>query len=500
MERCIEKKQKNKGVTITQIMPVVACSDLAEVKKIMDGCGTARALTYNKLGSLGGWGLNWKKADPIIRKIINPKELGIPSKIFEWTVSDTFKAITAQQEAAKTFLIKKISQKYTCEETRKELGELLRINPTSHNWLHRNFRQQYIKGHTYVKNQIVYQKQGYKATRISRYLISIWIQGRVRGQRIELKVKTNRLPTAQIRIIQQNNQLFVHTTLRKEIAISSPPTAAIGMDKGYTEGFYLSTGEVVAPNLGELLNQKTERINQDNKNRNRLYQYARQHKNQKKKENIYNCNLGKKVKNRKLQTDKAEIKGMIRYGLKKVLTSPQIIYAEDLSSPIKNKTQSKRINRRLNSWVKGELQVSLEEIGALTGSTVKTVNAAYTSQVDCLTGTLLGSRDGDRFTRYTGEVLQSDYNASRVILSRGTDSEITRYMTYQKVREVLLHRTVRYLHSHGYSVKFALDSCWLLPKFNLEALAIESEYPPMGYRGRLSTTEGECVQLELPQE
>jgi hypothetical protein len=30
----------------------------------------------------------------------------------------------------------------------------------------------------------------------------------------------------------------------------------------------------------------------------------------------------------------------------------------------------------------------------------------------------------------------------------------------------------------------------------VEALAIESEYPLMGYGGRLSTTEGECVQLQ----
>ncbi len=105
------KKEKENIITVTQVMPVVTCSDLAQVKQIMCGCGKARALTYNKLGSLQGWGLNWKKADPIIRKIINPKQLGIPSKIFEWTVSDTAKAIRAQQKAATTFLIKKIYQK-----------------------------------------------------------------------------------------------------------------------------------------------------------------------------------------------------------------------------------------------------------------------------------------------------------------------------------------------------------------------------------------------------
>ena len=65
---------------------------------------------------------------------------------------------------------------------------------------------------------------------------------------------------------------------------------------------------------------------------------------------------------------------MIRYGLRQVIKEPTIIYAEDLTSPIKSKHQSKLINRRLNNWMKGELQVSLEEIGKETGSTVKTVN------------------------------------------------------------------------------------------------------------------------------
>lgn len=148
--------------------------------------------------------------------------------------------------------------------------------------------------------------------------------------------------------------------------------------------------------------------------------------------------------------------------------------------------------------MKGELQNSLEEIGALTGSTVKTVNAAYTSQVDYLTGTLLGSRNGNCFTRYKGEVLQSDYNAANNILARGTDPEITRYMKYRDVRRVLLHRTVRYLHSIGYSVTEALNNRWLSSKFKTEGLAVESEYPPMGYRGRLSSMKGEPVQLELP--
>jgi IS605 OrfB family transposase len=270
------------------------------------------------------------------------------------------------------------------------------------------------------------------------------------------------------------------------------------MDKGYTEGFYLSDGRIVAQGLGDLLTKKSDRIAKVNKNRSRLAHHAKNHKDKKTKARIDRCNLGRTVQNQKLQRDKAEIKGLIRHGLRQVLTEPTVIYAEDLSSPIKNKTQSKRINRKLNNWVKGELQASLEEIGKLTGSTVKTVNPAYTSQTDCLTGTLLGSRNGNHFTRYTGEVLQSDYNAARNILALGTDSEITRYMKYRDVRAVLLRRTAQYLHSKGHTVASAIERGWLSTKFKTEALAVESELFPDGVSGAIKLHSGRVVQLELP--
>ena len=474
----------------TQVMPVLKCSDVEQLKSIMAGCGIARALTYNKLGSLQGWGLDWKKADPIIRKIIHPGDLGIPSKIFEWSVSDCFKAIHAQQEAAQTFIIRKISQKYPEHEDRKRLIKLLKTDPTSTPWLHRNFRKQYLKGHTYLRNQVVYQKGGYKATRISRYRIKLEIQGLVKGKRITIIVKTNRLPVGQIRVIEKEGNLEIHTSFVKNHPEYSSPQKELGMDKGYTEGFYLSDGRVVANGLGKLLNRKTERINKTHKNRNRLYHYCQSHRDKSQRNIISLCNLSRIVQDKKLQRDKAQIKSLIRHGLKQVLTAPTIIYAEDLSSPIKSKTESKRINRKLNSWMKGELQNSLEEIGKLTGSTVKTVNPAYTSQTDCLTGTILGSRNGNRFTRYTGEVLQSDYNAANNILVRGTDPEITRYMKYRDVRRVLLHRTVRYLHSIGYSVNDALNHGWLSSKFKSLAIAVEFSLSPDGVSGTFKLYEG----------
>ncbi len=429
---------------------------------------------------------------------MHPEKIGLPSKLFEWSVNDCFKAITAQQEAAKTYLIRKIYSRHSEEKPRKELIKLLRLDPTTDPWLHRQWRKQYKRGHTFNRNQVVYQKGGYKAKRLSRYTIRLEVQGLVRCQRISLIIKSNRLPVGQIRVMNNQGKLEVHTVFEKEIMAQDKPEKQLGLDKGYTEGFYLSDGRVVAPKLGEKLTAKTERINKISQNRSRLYHHAFNFKNRQKRNSIFSNNLGRKVQNRKLQRDKSEIKSMIRHGLRQVLTEPTNIYAEDLSIPINSKVKSKRINRKLNQWVKGELQTSLEEIGQQTGSTVKTVCAAYTSQTDFQTGTLLGSWVGDCFYRYNGEVLQSDYNAANVIAHRGTDEEITRYMKYRDVRRILLHRTVRYLHSIGYSVSYALEHGWLSTKFKSEALAVESEYPPMGYRGRLSSEKEEFIQLELP--
>jgi hypothetical protein len=73
------------------------------------------------------------------------------------------------------------------------------------------------------------------------------------------------------------------------------------------------------------------------------------------------------------------------------------------------------------------------------------VNAAYTSQMDSFCyGLLVGTRKGDRFYRENGDVVQSDYNAARNVLTRNEDAEISLFTSYKKVREILQSRTDRY--------------------------------------------------------
>jgi IS605 OrfB family transposase len=523
-----KRKKDATEEVFTQVIPVVSCADEAQIDQLMHLCGIPRALTYNKLGSLQGWGRHWMGSDSIVRGLMKPKDIGLPAKLWEWSVNDTMKAIGAQQDAAKVFIGRAIWQRYplTVDEknrkdllkdlSKKEASEycfapitftefercrmfgLMHSDPTSDPWLHRTFRNQYQRGHTFVRNQVVYQSNGYNCKRLTRNTVLLEVAGIKSGKRIALKLKCRHVLHGQIRLIRnEQGCLEVHTIRRRPIIkIAATPTKLIGVDKGYTEGFYTSDGETIAAGLGKLLTQKTNRITRTNRNRYRLRCHAAN--NPQKAATILKNNLGYKVKSKRLQQEKATIKNFIRRDLRRVITEPTVIFAEDLTSPIKGKHQAKQISRKLNQWMKGELQQSLESVAKETGSIVKTINPAYTSQIDHLTGTLLGQRDGDRFISITGVVYQADCNAATNILHRGSDSEITRWMKYAEVRKALLLRTIRYLASVNKTVTDALKLKWLASKFKAEALELEALVSPSGVEGMVKLRcVGECQPLEI---
>lgn len=525
----MSKRKKNTTEEVfTQVIPVVSCADDAQVDRLMHLCGIPRALTYNKLGSLQGWGLNWMRADSIVRELMQPKDIGLPAKLWEWSVNDTMKAIGAQQDAAKVFVSRAIWRRYpltTDEKTRKDLLKdlskkesdeycfapitftefersrmfgLMHSDPTSDPWLHRVFRNQYQRGHTFVRNQIVYQSNGYTCKRLTRNTVQLEVAGINRGKRVVLKLKCRHVLKGQIRLIRNEQGLLeVHTIRRRPIVkIVATPAKSIGVDKGYTEAFYTSDKETIAEGLGAILTQKTNRITRTNRNRYRIRAHAAN--NPQKTAKILANNLGYKVKSKRLQAEKATIKSFIRRDLRRVITEPTVIFAEDLTSPIKGKHQAKQINRKLNQWMKGELQQALESVAKETGSIVKTVNPAYTSQMDHLTGTLLGQREGDRFISIAGVVYQADWNAAMNILQRGSDTDITRWMKYAEVRKILILRTIRYLASVNKTVTDALKLGWLHPKFKTEALKLEALESPSGVEGTVKLRcVGECQPLAI---
>jgi transposase len=229
-----------------------------------------------------------------------------------------------------------------------------------------------------------------------------------------------------------------------------------GLDKGYTEAFTDSNQVSYGDGIGKVMNESVKKRHSRGKGRNKLYQIAKK----KHKSHIFKCNLTKSLHNRHENRKKQTLNTMIRAGVHDFYDTYNHAITEDLSFTIKNKRQAKSVNRRLSEWCKGTLQKALEEISYRRSSSVTVVNAAYTSQVDSRYGVLLGTRDGEQFFTFDGEVLQADGNAARNIEARLDDAEIGRFMKYTDVRKVLIKRTVAFLRSRDMTIDDAINKGW----------------------------------------
>ncbi|WP_229424180.1 transposase [Moorena producens] len=467
----------------TQIVPVIGMTELvkAELLSTMKKLGIVRSESYNKLGSISHWGLDWKKAYPEVRSFRTPESLGLPSKIMEWTVSDVAKAITASQAACTDAVVKKIYKKLPGKDNQKARKELCRQLNTlallENPLLHRLVRKEYQRGHSWVYNQIVYQQGGYKCKRLSRNTYQVELAGLKRGKRNNIIVKSNRQIKGQIRLIynQLAQRFEIHFLVDHGNVKIPTDRRAIGVDKGYTEAFYDSEGQAHGKKLGKVATKKSNRICAKNRNRGKLWAFHRKLEklDPAKSARILKNNLTRKTENKRYRQNQSELTAIIGAASKSLFNGESLKVftvrgawptALDLTQPIKNKRQSKAMSRKLNSWMKGKMRDSLQKWANWTGSVVTEVQPSYTSQIDSVTGTLLGKRSGDNFTRFNGVVLQADYNAAKNILARGTDREITRYMSKTEVQAVLLRRTACFLVRSYRQNKAAFMVCRLWVK------------------------------------
>jgi transposase len=470
------KKAKNEVHKLsTQVVRVVEISDLveAELLDIMQRLGIVRAESYNKLGSVEHWGMDWRKAYPEIRTFRTPESLGLPSKLMEWTVNDVAKCILAQQAATIANLREKIWARYPGvenEELRiKAYNLLFSTEFQSDSFLNRIVRNEFKRGHSSVKNQIVYQPQAYSVKRINRYTYRLSVSGLNRGKQVQFNIRSNRKPTGQIRLIYNyDKECFeIHFLVDFGSYIKSNDAktlALIGIDKGYTEAFIDSNGKTHGEGLGKLLTKKSNRITKKNQNRGKLFAIFRKSEKHDavKAARILENNLTRKTENKRYRQDQSAIRALIGQASKSLFNQGKLkVFAEDLTEPINSKKRSKAMSRKLNSWVKGYMRDSLEKWANWSNSVITLVCASYTSQVDSVTGTLLGERRGDSFIRITGVVLQADLNAAKNILHRGADEEITRYMKSSEVQAVLLRRTAMFLNLEGKSLDDAVELGWL---------------------------------------
>jgi putative transposase len=123
-----------------------------------------------------------------------------------------------------------------------------------------------------------------------------------------------------------------------------------------------------------------------------------------------------------------------------------IVVSESLSNSFDYK-RGRTWNRRLSSWVKGEMKERLEFKALAKGFSHYQVNPAYTSQT-CPPCDYVDARNrkGDKFQclncRY---VNHADWVAAMNLKRRYDDPEITRYTPYREVKAILQLRFHRRL-------------------------------------------------------
>jgi IS605 OrfB family transposase len=261
-----------------------------------------------------------------------------------------------------------------------------------------------------------------------------------KGKRIAIPLNTTEAPTGTLRIILRNDRVEVHYSIevkeKKDCGESE-----IAVDKGYSEVFVDSEGEHHGEELGDRLAAESDYLKEKYTRRHKLRSISRKKAHKKKK--IYQNNLGRKKLNRRKAKTTKQVEDIIYKATHAVVDKAKTVVSEDLTAPMSSKKRRKDVTRRLSAWTKGLIAKALEYVSQRRGSTLVLVNAAYTSQMDSRTGTLLGQRKGDSFYCFDGEVLHADENAARNIQARLYDTEISRWTPYQKVKSILLERTER---------------------------------------------------------
>lgn len=413
---------------------------LEQLKKQAALLGRVRSKVWREYGSISGL----KLKDRTIRDawMRNGVEFNVSANAWKEMLRDTMGDIKAYREAAKEKVKKAIRVRTNDNEEQKRLYTLLKYdNWMEENFLRRQMRKHFKHGVNHTSNQIIVRSDMCKTYELNG---QCWLKvpSLVRGKQIHVPLNTTMefAPTGTLRIIIKDDVVEVHSTYD---APKGKPCGnqTVGVDKGYTEAFVDSDGNVYGEGLGKLISSESDYLNKKYKARNKLHALAKSkpHKCNK----IIKNNLGRKKLNKRQTIQKAKLKTLAFTAAQRLFDKAGVVVCEDLSSHIASKhSYGKNINRKLNTWCKGILADSLEQVSKIRCSDLHLVNAAYTSQCDSMThNLLLGKRVGERFYRENGDVIQADYNAAKNVLARLYDKEITLYTPFKKVRQILLERT-----------------------------------------------------------
>lgn len=342
-------------------------------------------------------------------------------------------------------------------ERPKKISELVVDTDKVHRWLKRTIRK-------YQNNRPIDKKRRTFTLDSSMYDYfedengTLWfgIMSLTPKKRIHIPLTSNTKFKGNITVVVYmeagENRIEIHHAKEiKPVNIWSEEKI-IGIDKGYTEVISTSEDEddKYGSEFGDMLKEKSDRVSEKNKKRNKLFALARKNEEKntkdgkKKNENIKKYNLGQKKVNRQKSKDHANIESYVNNSLNNFFENdkPSEIVVENLNFNSWSKKLPKKVKRYFSSWLRGLLRERIDYKAMVNGVHQTTVNPAYTSQLCPICGYLDSkNRKGDKFKCLScGVEMDADYCGSINLKNRKDDKEITLWTPYKKVKEILLDR------------------------------------------------------------
>ena len=334
-------------------------------------------------------------------------------------------------------------------------------------------RYKYVpRKHTSLNKSMTYDESMYKF--IGNQLEEISISSHVSRKRFNLKLTSSwhyRLNgNLQLILDRNKKRLEIHKVIQVRQKKKYQGKQKLGIDKGLATLVSCSSGREYGKGFSQLIRPQIEKESQYLAQRNPYYGRRYQLRKQldklanvknikdiiKRKQlsielkQIENNNLGHKRKDKRHEALNACRESFINHSIKEMIEheSPSLIVKEDLTFT-KDKTSKKgnkyerRVRRNLSSWTKGVLNERLEYYCQQYGIDFKDINPAYTSQYcpNC------GQRFEFRFGKHNEKTIcpncgemNCNVAASKNILVRANDKEITLYTPYKKVKAILEQR------------------------------------------------------------
>ena len=430
---------------VTRILQADVPAELADICK---ATGFVRADIWRRYGALKTIGKNANAIRTEITASALYDKLSVDGTIRAETTKDIVNDLLTYKAAAIRKVRQAIAKRTTDAAERKRLYTRLRNDDwLSEPFLHRQMRKHFRHGKSHTANQFVVRSDKHSSAFVDGKLIITLRLAKKWGGDLRLTTTSSgqgvTLAKSNLRIIVKASFTEIHYATEKA-AGREAGEQILGIDKGYTEAFTDSDGDHHGQNFGRVMTEYSDKVAATGKHRNRLHALEKKHREAgriAKADRIKKNNLGcKKIDVRKGTTQK-RLRTIAYQAAHAIVDKARIVASEDLTAVIASKHQWKRFNRRMSAWAKGVLAEALDSVCEQRDARHILVNGAYTSQMDSTNGLLEGKREGDKFYRANGDVLQADYNAALNVLARLDDREISRFTPYKEVRRILLSRS-----------------------------------------------------------